>query len=47
MGGEVRWYGKPDPTIYDECFQLLQIENKSRILGIGDSFTTDIREYRW
>jgi len=43
LGGDVRWYGKPDPTIYDECFRLLQIEDKTRILGIGDSFTTDIR----
>lgn len=43
MGGEVRWYGKPDPTIYDECFRLLQMSDKTRILGIGDSFTTDIR----
>jgi HAD superfamily hydrolase (TIGR01459 family) len=43
MGGDVRWYGKPDPTIYDECFRLLQINDRTRILGIGDSFTTDIR----
>ena len=43
MGGEVRWFGKPDPTIYGECFRLLQITDKSRILGIGDSFATDIK----
>ena len=43
LGGEVRWYGKPDPTIYDECFRLLNIAERSRILGIGDSFTTDIK----
>lgn len=43
MGGEVRWYGKPDPMIYDECFRLLQIKDRTRILGIGDSFVTDIR----
>lgn len=43
IGGDVRWYGKPDPTIYDECFELLAMDDKSRILGIGDSFVTDIR----
>ena len=43
LGGEVRWYGKPDPTIYNECFRLLDITDRSRILGIGDSFTTDIK----
>ena len=43
LGGEVRWYGKPDPTIYDECFRLLDIADRSRILGIGDSLTTDIK----
>ena len=43
LGGEVRWYGKPDPTIYDECFRLLDIADRSQILGIGDSFTTDIK----
>ncbi len=43
LGGDVRWYGKPDPTIYDECFQLLDIADRSRILGIGDSFATDIK----
>ena len=43
MGGDVRWFGKPDPIIYDECFRLLKINDRTRILGIGDSFTTDIR----
>lgn len=43
LGGEVRWYGKPDPTIYDDCFRLLDIPDRSRILGIGDSFATDIK----
>ena len=43
LGGEVRWHGKPDPTIYEECFQFLKTTNKSGILGIGDSYTTDIK----
>lgn len=43
MGGDVRWYGKPDAEIYSGCFKMLGIDDKSRILGIGDSFATDIR----
>ncbi len=43
MGGDVRWHGKPDAEIYDGCFEMLGIADKSRILGIGDSFATDIR----
>ena len=42
IGGDVRWHGKPNSTIYQECFRLLEIENHKRILGIGDSFSTDI-----
>ena len=43
LGGEVRWYGKPNPTVYKECLELLKITNKSRILSIGDSYKTDIK----
>ena len=42
-GGNVRWHGKPDPSIYEQCFEMLGIKNKSKILGIGDSFATDIK----
>ena len=33
LGGEVRWYGKPDPTIYDECFRLLILQTGHEFLG--------------
>jgi HAD superfamily hydrolase (TIGR01459 family) len=42
MGGNVRWHGKPLPGIYDTCFGLLGIADKSRILGVGDSLRTDV-----
>ncbi|MGE4221598.1 MAG: TIGR01459 family HAD-type hydrolase, partial [Alphaproteobacteria bacterium] len=40
-GGAVRWYGKPDPAIYEDCFTLLGM--RSRILAVGDSLSTDIK----
>ncbi len=43
QGGNVRWHGKPDPSIYEQCFEMLGIDDRSRILGIGDSFATDIK----
>lgn len=43
LGGDVCWHGKPDPTVYAGCFEMLGIGEKARILGIGDSFATDIR----
>lgn len=41
-GGDVRYRGKPDPAIYQTCFALLGINDKSRILGVGDAFHTDM-----
>ena len=43
QGGDVRWHGKPNASVYEPCFELLGIADKSRILGIGDSFATDIK----
>lgn len=40
-GGTVRWYGKPDPAIYEDCFALLG--TRTRILAVGDSLATDIK----
>lgn len=40
-GGEVRYRGKPDPAIYATCLSLLKID-KSRVLGVGDAFHTDM-----
>jgi len=42
LGGQVRWHGKPYPSVYDSCLQLLGIAERRRILAIGDSLRTDI-----
>jgi HAD superfamily hydrolase (TIGR01459 family) len=42
MGGHVRWHGKPDPRIYDRCFEVMQDIPGTRILAVGDSLRTDI-----
>ena len=41
-GGRVRWHGKPFRSVYDTCLGLLGIDDRSRILAIGDSLRTDI-----
>ncbi len=41
-GGRVRWHGKPFRSVYDACLRLLGIEDRSRILAVGDSLRTDI-----
>jgi HAD superfamily hydrolase (TIGR01459 family) len=42
LGGRVRWHGKPHPSVYDSCLDLLGIADRRRILAIGDSLRTDI-----
>jgi HAD superfamily hydrolase (TIGR01459 family) len=42
IGGAVRWHGKPYPSVYDSCLELLGIDDRARILAIGDSLRTDI-----
>jgi ribonucleotide monophosphatase NagD (HAD superfamily) len=42
LGGRVRWHGKPYPSVYETCFELLGIANRGRILAVGDSLRTDI-----
>lgn len=41
-GGRVRWHGKPFPSVYETCLGLLGVEDRSRILAVGDSLRTDI-----
>jgi len=41
-GGRVRWHGKPFGSVYDACLELLGIDDRSRILAVGDSLRTDI-----
>jgi len=42
IGGRVRWHGKPYPSVYASCLDLLGIRDKRRLLAIGDSLRTDI-----
>jgi ribonucleotide monophosphatase NagD (HAD superfamily) len=42
LGGKVRWHGKPHPSVYTSCLTLLGIEDRRRLLAIGDSLRTDI-----
>ncbi|HEV2100616.1 MAG TPA: TIGR01459 family HAD-type hydrolase [Stellaceae bacterium] len=42
QGGQVRWHGKPYRSVYDSCLDLLGIDDRSRILAVGDSLRTDI-----
>jgi HAD superfamily hydrolase (TIGR01459 family) len=41
-GGRVRWHGKPFRSVYDTCLGLLGVEDRSRVLAVGDSLRTDI-----
>jgi HAD superfamily hydrolase (TIGR01459 family) len=41
-GGRVRWHGKPFRAVYDTCLGLLGIDDRSRVLAVGDSLRTDI-----
>ncbi len=41
MGGEVMYFGKPFPAIYQVCFDAINAD-KSRILAVGDNLHTDI-----
>lgn len=42
LGGPVRWFGKPYPTIYQHARALLNDMAADRILCIGDSIEHDI-----
>jgi HAD superfamily hydrolase (TIGR01459 family) len=42
LGGRVRWHGKPHPSVYAACLELLGIADRGNILAIGDSLRTDI-----
>eukprot|EP01023_Acetabularia_acetabulum_P018361 TRINITY_DN19276_c0_g1_i6.p3 TRINITY_DN19276_c0_g1~~TRINITY_DN19276_c0_g1_i6.p3 ORF type:complete len:127 (-),score=27.33 TRINITY_DN19276_c0_g1_i6:246-626(-) len=41
LGGPVFLMGKPDPIIYQEAMEILDVE-KSKLLAIGDSLEHDI-----
>lgn len=42
LGGRVHYHGKPYPFIYELAFQTLNIQDKSKVLALGDSLPTDI-----
>ena len=42
MGGQVIWFGKPYPAVYEVCYKRFMQLDKSRLLAIGDSIDTDI-----
>ena len=42
LGGPVRYHGKPHADVYRRAFDLLGVEDSSRVAGVGDSFRTDI-----
>ena len=46
QGGDVRYFGKPDPTIYQTCLDSLGIAEQSRVLAVGDAFHTDVKGAR-
>jgi HAD superfamily hydrolase (TIGR01459 family) len=42
IGGQVRWHGKPYPSVYESTLNLLGTADKKRVLAVGDSLRTDI-----
>lgn len=42
LGGDVAWYGKPDPAIYRHALHLAGDPPPSEVLAIGDSLQTDM-----
>ncbi|QEO16779.1 TIGR01459 family HAD-type hydrolase [Acetobacter vaccinii] len=42
QGGDVRWIGKPYPTVYEPVFTMLGVP-RDRILAIGDALETDVK----
>jgi HAD superfamily hydrolase (TIGR01459 family) len=42
LGGRVSWHGKPLPSVYEASLVLLGLEDRRRVLAVGDSLRTDI-----
>jgi HAD superfamily hydrolase (TIGR01459 family) len=42
LGGAVRYHGKPHPSVYGACFEILGGLPRARICAVGDSLRTDI-----
>ncbi len=41
-GGKVRYLGKPHPEIYAMALPMLGVDDRARILAVGDSLRTDV-----
>lgn len=41
-GGQVTWFGKPYPAVYENCMETFASIPKTKILAVGDSLETDI-----
>jgi HAD superfamily hydrolase (TIGR01459 family) len=46
FGGRVVYHGKPHAKIYDIIFRHFGLEHRSRAIGVGDSYRTDVRGMR-
>lgn len=46
LGGQSLYFGKPHPPIYDRARRLLNLDDSSRVLAIGDGINTDVRGAR-
>ena len=42
LGGKVIYHGKPHQGIYRHAMQALDLRDPKRLIGIGDSFRTDV-----
>ena len=42
LGGEVTWYGKPFPAIYEHALQLAGNPPRDEVLAVGDGLQTDV-----
>lgn len=42
LGGQVEWYGKPLPAIYDHALGLAGNPSRASILAVGDGLVTDV-----
>lgn len=42
LGGDVEYCGLPFGDLYERCFDVLEVSDRSRILAVGDNLTTDI-----
>lgn len=42
LGGEVFYHGKPHPPVYRTCLAMMGIEDRGRLVAVGDALRTDI-----